>query len=100
MRFYKIIKNINELLRKISIDYYLWNTDKSPKSSISSNISITRQEKELNLLLNKKKADNKKEKKPKNTCPSKRRPHKNICSNEYPYIKINKQGFKCCYKKK
>jgi hypothetical protein len=97
---YKIIKNINELLRKISIDYYLWNTDKSPKSSISSNISITRQEKELNLLLNKKKADNKKEKKPKNTCPSKRRPHKNICSNEYPYIKINKQGFKCCYKKK
>jgi len=94
----QIIKNIEDLLKKVSIDYYLWTAKYSPKSNTNSTISIERQQRELAKILHEK-IIQKKEKKIKNNCPKIRRPISNKCIRTHPYIKINKQGFKCCYKK-
>lgn len=94
----QLIKNIEDLLKKVSIDYYLWTAKYSPKSNTKSTISIERQQRELAKIL-REKIIQKKEKKIKNNCPKIRRPVSNKCIRTHPYIKINKQGFKCCYKK-
>ncbi len=98
-----IIKEIEKLLKKVAIDYYLWNNNKSPKThSKSSIISVGSIENVIKNMV--KKNNNNKNKnvnKNKNKCPKHRRPNNNnICNNlDYKYIAINKHGNYCCYKK-
>ena len=95
----KIVKAIEKLLIKVSIDYYLWVNNNSPIShSRSSIISVSSAEKTINGLMKLKKM---RERKKKTTnCPKIRRPVNNVCLNsDYPYLHRNKQGFLCCYKK-
>jgi len=96
-----IINEIEKLLGKVAIDYYLWTKDDiSPKTrSKSSLISVKSAEKTLLGLV--KKGYVKKEKKIKNTCPKARRPKNDKCLNpKYKYLYMNKKGEKCCYAKK
>jgi len=96
-----IINEIEKLLGKVAIDYYLWTKDDiSPKTrSKSSLISVKSAEKTLLGLV--KKGYVKKEKKIKNTCPKPRRPKNDKCINpKYQYLYMNKKGEKCCYAKK
>ncbi len=89
-----IINEIEKLLKKVAIDYYLWNNDKSPKShSKSSIISVGSVENKIKDLIILNKTTNK--------CPKLRRPNKdNICyKSDYKYLSINKYGNYCCYKK-
>jgi len=96
----KIISIIENLLTKVSFDYYLWTNDLS-SSNNSSSLSISKYKNELNTILQKKKIKNNKLTKITNNCPKIRRPINNECLNElYPYIKKNSKGFFCCYKKK
>ena len=77
---YGIIKKIPEFLNKKKKSYSPWETPE---------------------YLNKNKEVKKKVKKEvKNTCPSNRKPINDICPKDFPFLKINNQGFKCCYKRK
>jgi len=94
----KTISEIEKLLSKVSVDYYLWtNESKSPKShSKSSIISVSSAERELHHIAVKKGKD----KKIKNSCPKNRRPIDGVCKTPgYTYIYPNTSGFLCCYKK-
>ena len=95
----KVISLIEKLLMKVSIDYYLWNDDKSPKKS--SNISLSKEKEELVEILKKKTAKERNiDKKFGNNCPVIRRPSDNKCNNpNFPFIRDNAKGFPCCYKK-
>ena len=94
----KIISIIEKLLMKVSIDYYIWNDDKSPTNK-SSNISLSKEKDDLEDMLNK---DKKRTVNNKigNNCPVIRRPTEDKClNNDYPFLRINNKGFNCCYKK-
>jgi len=96
---HKIITEIEKLLSKVSIDYYLWTNEKSPKThSKSSVISVTSAEERINeVIKNKGLAKKKKET---NSCPKNRRPYNGNCKNpEYSFIYKNNKGYDCCYKK-
>ncbi len=95
----KIVKAIEKLLIKVSIDYYLWVNNNSPISnSRSSIISVSSAEKTIKGLMKLKKMRERKEEI--TNCPKIRRPVNNVCLNsDYPYLHRNKQGFLCCYKK-
>jgi len=94
---FKIVKKLEEILKKISIDYYLQD-EKEPLKSSSLSLSPIIEELEE---LDDKKIVAKPEKKDKNTCPENRRPDENgKCLLEgYSIIRKNKQGYECCYKK-
>lgn len=94
----KIVKEIEKLLIKVSIDYYLWVNNNSPISrSRSSIISVSSAEKNIKGLIKKKIKERKEEI---TNCPKIRRPVNNVCLNsEYPYLHRNNQGYLCCYKK-
>jgi hypothetical protein len=95
----KIISLIENLLMKVSIDYYLWNDKISPKGSKSS-ISLSKERYELEDILQNKKIREKNNKNVSNNCPVIRRPTENKCLNKnYPFIRKNVKGFDCCYKK-
>jgi hypothetical protein len=96
----KIISEIEKLLSKVSIDYYLWTkTDKSPKShSKSSIISATSADTNLRGIITipaeKKKIGNDIK------CPRPRRPFNGKCINiKYPYLSKNKHKEDCCFAK-
>jgi hypothetical protein len=96
----KVIQIIENLLKKVSVDYYLWDDNKKP--SRSSNISLlSRDRDELLSILDNKKVKPKINKLVGNNCPVKRRPFNNEkCLNkDYPYMRKNPKGFNCCYKK-
>jgi len=99
----KVISIIEGLLKKVSIDYYLWSADNSPSGKSSRN-SLSKEKEELDELIKIKKRRNKdenKEKAIKNNCPVKRRPNdKGECSVDFPFKRLNPNGFECCYKKK
>lgn len=100
----KIISIIEGLLKKVSIDYYLWTEDNSPSSN-SSRISLSKEKEELDELIKKKKKREReteeRDKKIKNTCPVKRRPTgEGNCPPDFPFMRKNPKGFECCYKKK
>jgi len=83
----KIIKKIEEILKKAAIDYYLYKSlSKTPSNSssieLSSDLVFRSSRKTLNNI--------------KNTCPLLRRPINNKCPPGN-IIKINKQGHECCY---
>jgi hypothetical protein len=98
----KLVKGIEKLLIKVSIDYYLWGNKSSPISkskSRSSLISVSSVENRLRgmIMAKKIKEINKDEI---SNCPKIRRPVNKTCLNsDYPYLHKNKQGFLCCYKK-
>jgi hypothetical protein len=95
----KLIKDIKKVLHKLSIDYYLYNSqvkDIGSRSNSTSSFNIN-----LSELFNKKlKKGNQKEKKAniKNKCPFMRRPVNGICSNG-TILRLNAHGNECCYKK-
>jgi hypothetical protein len=96
----KVIQIIENLLKKVSVDYYLWDDNKKP--SRSSNISLLSHDRdELLSILDNKKVKPKINKLEGNNCPVKRRPFNNEkCLNkDYPYMRKNPKGFNCCYKK-
>ena len=97
---HKIISEIEKLLQKVSVDYYLWTSENSPKKhSKSSVISASSAEERINRII-KNKGIEKKKKGLKNSCPKPRRPNKGVCKNpEYSFIYKNKNGNDCCYKK-
>ena len=83
----KIIKKIEEILKKAAIDYYLYKSlSKTPSNSssieLSSDLVFRSSRKTLNNI--------------KNTCPLLRRPVNNKCPPGN-IVKINKQGHECCY---
>lgn len=96
----KVITEIEKLLSKVSVDYYLWtNESSSPQShSNTSMITVSSAEERLKKIdvnkgLEKKKTE-------KNTCPKNRRPVKGVCKMPgYTYIYKNNKGHECCYKK-
>ena len=96
----KIIKDIKKVLHKLSIDYYLYNSnisDMTSKSKSSSSLDINLSE----LFKKKIKKGNQKDKnKPtiKNKCPFMRRPINGKCSNGR-ILRLNVHGNECCYKK-
>ena len=94
---FKIVKTLEELLKKISIDYYLQRESSHSNSSIIELSPVIEELEELND----KKVMAKPDKKEKNTCPENRRPNEEgKCLLEgYTIIKKNKQGYDCCYKK-
>ena len=96
----KVISLIERLLGKVSIDYYLWTDDNSPKG-MSSNISLSKEKEELEEIIKKKSVKERNvNNKNKNNCPVIRRPSKNNCINSnFPFIRVNAKGFPCCYKK-
>ena len=96
----KIISLIERLLMKVSIDYYLWTNDNSPKGK-SSNISLSKEKEELEEILKKKSAKERNiNKKNGNNCPVIRRPSNNKCINPiFQFKRVNAKGFQCCYKK-
>lgn len=95
----KVISEIEMLLSKVSVDYYLWtNESSSPQThSKSSLISASSAEERLKQINVNKGVANKKER---NSCPVKRRPVNGNCKTPgYIYIYKNSQGNECCYKK-
>ena len=97
----KVIGIIEKLLMKISIDYYLWTHNKSPSDNSRSSISsFSKDRDELEDILGKKTPKEIKIGKNLNTCPKIRRPVDDKCINDnYPFLRNNKQGIPCCYKK-
>jgi hypothetical protein len=96
----KIISIIEKLLKKVSIDYYLWSIDKSPIGSTTSKISLSKEKEELENIVKTKNKNKRTENKDKNNCPKIRRPEGSKCLNkDYPFIRKNAKGFDCCYKK-
>jgi len=96
----KIISIIEKLLKKVSIDYYLWSIDKSPIGSTTSKISLSKEKEELENIVKTKNKNKRTENKNKNNCPKIRRPEGSKCLNkDYPFIRKNAKGFDCCYKK-
>ena len=96
----KIITILEKLLRKVSIDYYIWlDKNKSPVAhSKSSNISVLSAENELNAVTIK--IPQNKKKKEAQSCPKPRRLKSGKCNNpRYPFAGINKKGVPCCYAK-
>ena len=91
----EIVTEIEKLLKKVSIDYFLWDYKKSPKShSKSSHISVTSAENKLQMLIDMKRN----QKAIKTSCPKPRRPKNEKCINpKYPYMYKNKKGDYCCY---
>lgn len=96
---HKIISEIEKLLSKVALDYYLWTNESSPKThSKSSVITVSSAENKLKEIITNKGIDKKKGEK--NNCPKNRRPFNGKCKNpEYSYIYKNNKGFECCYKK-
>jgi len=95
----KVISEIEKLLSKVSVDYYLWtNESSSPQThSKSSLISASSAEERLKQINVNKGVANKKER---NSCPVKRRPVNGNCKTPgYIYIYKNTKGHECCYKK-
>lgn len=95
----KVISEIERLLGKVSIDYYLWtNTDKSPEShSDSSFIDVTSAERNLKGIINYGKVKTRKQT---TSCIKPRRPKNGSCVNpKYPYLYKNKKGDDCCFAK-
>ena len=95
----KVISEIEMLLSKVSVDYYLWtNESSSPQThSKSSLISASSAEEGLKQINVNKGFANKKEK---NSCPVNRRPVNGNCKTPgYIYIYQNSKGHECCYKK-
>jgi hypothetical protein len=97
----KLIKDIKKVLHKLSIDYYLYNSqikEMDSRSNSSSSLNINLSE----LFKKKIKKGNQKEKKDKanikNKCPFMRRPVNGICSNG-TILRLNAHGNECCYKK-
>jgi hypothetical protein len=95
----KLIKDIKKVLHKLSIDYYLYNSqvkDIGSRSNSTSSFNINLSE----LFKKKIKKGNQKEKKAniKNKCPFMRRPVNGICSNG-TILRLNAHGNECCYKK-
>lgn len=91
----KIISAIEQLLAKVSIDYYLWSTDEIPQTkSTSSVISVSNEKINLEKYVRVKKI------REHSTCPVKRRPIDGKCQEAGYMIKQNKQGYDCCYKMK
>jgi hypothetical protein len=97
----KLIKDIKKVLHKLSIDYYLYNSqvkEMDSRSNSSSSLNINLSE----LFKKKIKKGNQKEKKDKanikNRCPFMRRPVNGICSNG-TILRLNTHGNECCYKK-
>ena len=86
----EIVTEIEKLLKKVSIDYFLWDYKKSPKShSKSSHISVTSAENKLQMLIDMKRN----QKAIKTSCPKPRRPKNEKCINpKYPYMYKNKKG--------
>ena len=97
----KVIGIIEKLLMKISIDYYLWTNNKSPSNNSKSLISsLSKDREELEELLGRKEARERKKGVNLNTCPKIRRPVDDKCINDnYPFMRNNKKGIPCCYKK-
>jgi len=97
----RIIRELEKLLRKVSIDYFIWNDkDLSPQAhSKSSVISVKSAEDELKGI-NLKIPGMKGEKKT-NSCLKPRRPINGSCSHnaKYPFIRPNTKGVLCCYAK-
>ena len=94
----KLITIIENILMKVSIDYYLWKDGKIPEGS-SSRISLSKEKEEIEGIIDKKKVKERKVNKG-NNCPKIRRPKGNECLNkDYPFMRKNAKGFKCCYKK-
>jgi hypothetical protein len=91
----ELINELEKLLKKVAFDYYLWQSNKSPKShSKSSMISAKSANEKLNDILKIKNI----KKKNKNSCPNSRRPDENNkCSIKYPYLYNNKNGDTCCF---
>lgn len=95
----KVISEIEKLLSKVSVDYYLWtNESSSPQThSKSSLISASSAEERLKQINVNKGIANKKER---NSCPAKRRPVNGNCKTPgYIYIYKNIKGHECCFKK-
>ena len=94
---FKIVKKLEEILKSISIDYYL-QSRKTP--SKSSSLSLSPKIRELEEI-NDKRIVSKPEKKEKNTCPENRRPNEDgKCElKDYIIVRKNKQGYDCCYKR-
>jgi hypothetical protein len=97
----KLIKDIKKVLHKLSIDYYLYNSqvkEINSRSNSTSSFNINLSE----LFKKKIKKGNQKEKKDKanikNRCPFMRRPVNGICSNG-TILRLNTHGNECCYKK-
>ena len=92
----KLINKINNSLKKISIDHYLYKSSSqkvSPKSkSFSNSVSIDSKDDIIELV------KKRKELKIKTTCPKPRRPVDGKCADNYE-IRLNPQKFECCYKK-
>jgi hypothetical protein len=93
----KIVKILENILKKVSIDYYLSKTTPPSRSSSLKLPTDVAQLEELtrddNDILGKPEIS-------KNTCPEERRPVDGKCTLEgYSIIRKNNQGFDCCYKK-
>jgi hypothetical protein len=93
----KIVKILENILKKVSIDYYLSKTIPPSRSSSLKLPTDVAQLEELtrddNDILGKPEIS-------KNTCPEERRPVDGKCNLEgYSIIRKNNQGFDCCYKK-
>jgi hypothetical protein len=97
----KVIGIIEKLLMKISIDYYLWTHNKSPSNNSRSSISsLSKDREELEEILGRKNVKERKMDVILNTCPKIRRPVDDKCINDnYPFLRNNKKGIPCCYKK-
>jgi hypothetical protein len=93
---FKIVKKIEEILKLISIDYYL---PREKKPSKSSSLSLSPIIEEL-YGMSDKRIVSKPDKKEKNTCPIDRRPNEEgkCLLDGYTIIRKNKQGYDCCYK--
>ena len=92
----KIIKEIKKMMHKFSIDYYLYDNERTDIKSKSKSSSMNY---DLDLFKNKLKKGNQKEKNTiKNRCPLMRRPINDICPNN-TILRLNAHGNKCCYKK-
>ena len=93
---YRIVKELEKILKNISIDYYL-PQEKEPSKSSSLSLSPIIEELER---INDKKIVSKPDKKEKNTCPIERRPNEEgkCLLDGYTIIRKNKQGYDCCYK--
>jgi len=92
----KLLNKINNGLKKISIDHYLYKSPSqqvSPKSkSFSNSISIKTDDDIVELV------KSRKELKVASTCPKPRRPVDGKCPDNFE-IRLNPQKFECCYKK-
>uniref|UniRef100_A0A6C0CH94 Helicase ATP-binding domain-containing protein n=1 Tax=viral metagenome TaxID=1070528 RepID=A0A6C0CH94_9ZZZZ len=92
----KLLKKINNGLKKIAIDHYLYKSSSksSPKiKSFTNSISIDSKEDIVELVKKRREIHIK------TTCPKPRRPVDGKCPDNFE-IRLNPQKFECCYKKK